>query len=295
SSGEVRGPQRTLRGHPTEAFTALAHDVSSLPIRAGSAASSNTTAIIGDRLFLKVYRRIEPGVNPEAEIGRYLTEVAKFRNFVPVADTIELTGSDGVPTTVALLQGYVEHQGDGFDYTLNYLAQFLEQQGTPGAVDTTADPHAGYLALLRTLGLRTGELHVALGTRTGNAAFDPETASAQDVHGWCSRAVEDADRVLDRLAARLGSLAPDVRAQAEEVLARRADIATRLLTACSQAQGTLRMRIHGDYHLGQVLLAENDFIIADFEGEPTRSLVERKRKTSPLKDVAGMLRSFDYA
>jgi maltose alpha-D-glucosyltransferase/alpha-amylase len=246
-------------------------------------------------LFLKVYRRIEPGVNPEAEIGRFLTEVAHFKNCVPVAGTLDFTGSDGVPTTVALLSGYVEHQGDGFEYSVNYLAQFLEQRATPTTPEPPGDPHGGYLALVHTLGRRTGELHAALAIRAGNPAFDPEVSSSTDVGTWCARAIEEADQVLDQLAAKLATLPPPVRMQAEDVLARRADIATRLSSACAEAEGTVSMRIHGDYHLGQVLLVENDFIIADFEGEPARSLSERRRKQSPLKDVAGMLRSLDYA
>ncbi|MDQ6621518.1 MAG: maltose alpha-D-glucosyltransferase, partial [Pseudomonadota bacterium] len=292
----VQGEHCALRGRPTAAFAKLAApETAELPVRVASKHSSNSTVALGDRLFLKIYRRIEAGENPEAEIGRFLTEVAHFKHCVPVAGTLEFTGADGVPTSVALLQGYVEHQGDGFEYSVNYLAQFLEQPvGRPGDA-TVEDRHGGYLALVRTLGLRTGELHAALAMRTGDPAFDPETSTAADVSGWCTQAVEEADRVLDRLAARLPTLAGSVRAQAEEVLARRADIAMRLAAACEEADGTVRMRIHGDYHLGQVLLVENDFIIADFEGEPARTLVERRRKHSPLKDVAGMLRSFDYA
>jgi len=293
---DIRGEHCALRGHPTAAFAKLAGaDPTRLPIRAASADSSNSTVVLGDRLFLKIYRRIESGINPEAEIGRFLTEVAHYAHCAPVAGTLDFTGADGVPTTLALLQAYVEHQGDGFDYSVNYLAQFLEQRATQTAPSAAGDPHGGYLALIRTLGQRTGELHVALAMRTGDPAFDPETSSSQEVGAWCARAVEDADRVLDRLQARLATLSSEVRAQGEEVLSNRANIATRLSAACSHAEGTLRMRIHGDYHLGQVLLVENDFLIADFEGEPARTLAERRRKASPLKDVAGMLRSLDYA
>ncbi len=292
---EIRSGQSLLRGRPTSAFDALAGpQPGKLAVRVGSAQSSNSTIALGDRLFLKVYRRFEPGTNPEAEIGRHLTEVVHFENCVPVAGTLEFTGSDGVPTTAALLQGFVENQGDGFEYSVNYLAQFLEQRSA-AATPLPPDPHGGYLALMRTLGKRTGELHVALAQRTGDPAFDPEPASQDDVKRWCAHAVQDADAALDKLSARMQSLPAALRAEAESVFRRRADLAARLSSACDQAVGTVRTRVHGDYHLGQVLLAQNDFVIADFEGEPARSLAERKMKQSPLKDVAGMLRSFDYA
>ncbi|MEP7208019.1 MAG: maltose alpha-D-glucosyltransferase, partial [Casimicrobiaceae bacterium] len=265
---ETHAGAMILRGRPTSAFDDLAGPhPGGLPIRVGSAQSSNSTIAAGDRLFLKVYRRFEPGVNPEAEIGRYLTDVVHFRNCVPVAGTLELTGADGVATTIALLQGFVENQGDGFEYSVNYLARFLEQRaGAPDEPETqVADPHGGYLALVRTLGQRTGELHAALAQRTGDPAFDPEVATAEDVNGWCARAVEEADAALDKLAGRIATLSAGVRAEAESVFQRRADLASRLSSACGHAVGTVRTRVHGDYHLGQVLLVQNDFVIADFE------------------------------
>ncbi len=294
---DIRGEDGArVRARRTAAFDAIAGDAPELlPVQLGSGQSSNSTVTFGDRLFLKVYRRIEPGINPEVEIGLYLTEVARFANSVPVAGTVEMIGADGMPTTIALLQRFVENQGDGFDYTVNYLAQFLEQRATAGNEPVPADAHAGYLTLVQTLGRRTGELHAAFAMRTGNPAFDPEPAGQEEVNGWCAHAADEADVVLDKLAARLAGLPPPVRADAEALLRHRADVATRLSGACRDAAGTIRTRMHGDYHLGQVLLAQNDFIIADFEGEPARPLAERRRKQSPLKDVAGMLRSFDYA
>ena len=293
---ELRGGSGTLRGSPTGAFAALAGSApSKLPVRVASMHSSNSTLALGDRLFLKAYRRLESGVNPEAEIGRFLTEVAHFPHCVPVAGTLDYIAADGSPTTLALLQGYVENQGDGFEFSVNYLAQFLEQQSSAAGVSVGDDVHGGYLALVRTLGLRTGELHCALAMPTGDPAFEPELASSDHAQAWCIRAVDDADLVLDKMAQQLGALSPAARTDAEMVLRQRADIATRLSTHCAQATGKIRTRVHGDYHLGQVLLAQNDFIIADFEGEPARPLWERRQKLSPLKDVAGMLRSFDYA
>ncbi len=232
SGGEIRGERALLRGVPTPSFGALAGpDVERLPLRLGTR-SSNTTVTLEDRLFLKAYRRVEPGINPEAEMGRFLTEVAQFRHCVPVAGTLDLVGSDGAITTVALLQGYVENQGDAWDYAVNYLAQFLDQRASGTDGDVIDDPHGGFLALVRKLGQRTGEMHCALALRTGDPAFEPETVSPEVVQGWCAHAVDDADAVLDRLAQRLDALDPDARRDAEFVLSRRADVAERLAHWC---------------------------------------------------------------
>jgi maltose alpha-D-glucosyltransferase/alpha-amylase len=291
---ELKGAHGVFRGHPTGLFRELAGaEPSRLPVRVASTHSSNSTIALGDRLFLKGYRRLEPGINPEAEVGRFLTEVARFPNCVPVAGTLDYAAEDGMRFTLALLQGFVDNQGDGFAFSVNYLSQFLEARTTETNAPLPEDPHRGYLALVRTLGTRTGELHAALATRAGDPAFEPETATADQAAGWCQRAQQDATRVLDQLARKLSSLPAAVRPEAERVQGLREAILARLAD-CSAATGTLLIRVHGDYHLGQVLLAKNDFIITDFEGEPARPLAERRHKHPPLKDVAGMLRSFDY-
>jgi maltose alpha-D-glucosyltransferase/alpha-amylase len=270
------------------------------------AQSSNTVVELGDKLFLKAYRRLQAGINPEAEIGRYLTDVAGFANSVPVAGTLEYTDSDGRVTTLALLQAYVGHQGDGWTATLNYLEHYLEQPpattapppvpaALATAAPTPASVHGGYLALVRALGVRTGELHAAFARARGDPAFEPVPIVAGDVTAWVKRAHADASATLDRLERRIGALPEIARADASRVLAERETILALIDRHAEARGGGLRTRIHGDYHLGQVLLVQNDFVITDFEGEPTRTLAERREKHSPMKDVAGMLRSFDYA
>jgi len=295
--------RRTLHGKlscvPTHAFDRIAGaGWDTLPVAIPGAQSSNTIVNVGERLFLKAYRRLQAGINPEAEIGRYLTEVAQFRNSVPVGGTVEYILADGRATTLALLQGYVENQGDGWEFTLNHLDRFFELPPAPRPTGDPAqaqDAHGGYLALVHTLGVRTAELHAALARKTGNAAFDPEPIAAVDIVAWTQRVRRGGEAALDRLARRQAELPDSVRTVAEEMLGRRDAILARIDRHATDRSAAPKTRLHGDYHLGQVLLAQNDFIIVDFEGEPTRTLAERREKQSPLKDVAGMLRSFDYA
>jgi maltose alpha-D-glucosyltransferase/alpha-amylase len=256
------------------------------------AQSSNTIVALGERLFMKAYRRLQVGVNPEVEVGRYLTDVAGFRNSVPLAGSVDYASDDGKTATLLLLQGFVENQGDGWDYTLNYLRQSFERW--PPAPDA-AEAHGGYLALVRTLGTRTAELHAALAASRGDPAFDPEPVRPDDVGLWVSHVEAGAARTFDRLADQLERLPAAAGELARAVLARREQLAGLIRGHAGDATRGARTRLHGDFHLGQVLLVQNDWVIVDFEGEPARPFDERRAKLSPLKDVAGMLRSFDYA
>jgi maltose alpha-D-glucosyltransferase/alpha-amylase len=267
-----------LRFTRTKAYPQLADDeLAGLQLGPLHTQSTNTSVQLGDRLFLKCYRRMRVGVNPEFEVGRFLTEVARFPHCVPLAGAVEYVSSEKTFSTVALLQGYVPNQGDGWAYTLSYLERFLE-------LPPQQQPHGGYLALVQTLATRTAELHKAFAMRSGDPAFEPEPMSAQDFEGWKAKVRQEAQdtlALLERTGKSLSSRKSDVLA---------------LIDACAAPKGAgLKTRHHGDYHLGQVLIANNDFVIIDFEGEPSRPLAEARRKHSPLRDVAGMLRSFSYA
>ncbi len=304
---EFKTANGKLRCTPTAAFNDLAGDaVDALQVALPSAQSSNTVVVLGHKLFLKAYRRLQAGVNAEAEIGRYLTDVAGFAHCVPVAGTLEHVDADGRVTTLALLQALVDHQGDGWTTTLNYLEQYLEHaQATAlapplpapasAAPEQPASVHGGYLALVKALGLRTGELHAALAQAHGDPAFAPVPIAPADVASWVKRARGEASATLDRLDRRLDALPEAARADAVRVLAERNAILARIDRHVKDSGSGARTRIHGDYHLGQVLVVNNDFVIIDFEGEPARTLDERREKQSPMKDIAGMLRSFDYA
>ena len=259
---------------PTSQFAALAGDeVSGLTMGALHTQSTNTSVTLGERLFLKCYRRLRPGLHPELEVGRFLTEVARFKNCVPLAGAVEYVSRDGETSTVALLQAYMPNQGDAWSYTLAYLERFVESL-------REEENHGAYLTLIQTLATRTAELHRALALRTGDQAFEPEPFTAQDFEAWRGRVREEANETL--------KLVDKLKAQAPRILA--------FIDRCpAPAKPTLKTRHHGDYHLGQVLVSNNDFLIIDFEGEPSRPLAEARRKHTPLRDVAGMLRSFSYA
>lgn len=291
---EVTTEHGRLRFRATSAFAGLAADLDALPVSRPGAQSSNTVVTLDETLFLKGYRRLRPGVNPELEVGRFLTEVARYPHCVPVAGALEYTANDGTQMTLALVQSYVANQGDGWDYTQGYLARFLEDiRLAPEAVPEQV--HGGYLALAATLGQRTAELHQALALRTGYPSFDPEPLTAQDLLGYRLRAASEANDTLALLERRLAELPPATQADAQALLARRATVLERIDAAAAAPVAGFKTRYHGDYHLGQVLVTGNDFVVIDFEGEPGRSFEERRAKGSALRDVAGMLRSFNYA
>jgi maltose alpha-D-glucosyltransferase / alpha-amylase len=284
-----------LRFTPTTAFAGLvANGVGKLPLARSKFQSSNTVVMLGDSLFLKGYRNLKSGVNPEFEMGRFLTDVAAFANCVPVAGAIEYLADDGTSTSLALLQGYVANQGDGWANTLDYLERYFESQLT-ATIEPTADVHGAYLSLVYTLGARTAELHKALARRTGDPAFDPEPLAPGDLAGWKQCVHDDCLTTLALLEQHLTRFPPEALANGRSLLEQRHRLLERI-EACGMPAGPcLKTRYHGDYHLGQVLVCNNDFIIIDFEGEPARTLAERRMKHSSLRDVAGMLRSFDYA
>jgi len=293
---ELKAARGTLQFKPTAAFAELVGaDVATLAATMPGAQSSNTIVSLGDRVFIKGYRRLQAGVNPEAAIGRYLTDVVHFEHCVPVAGSVEYVAEDGRTATLALIQKYVFNQGSAWEYTLNYLDRFYEDATREAPSPAAVDLHDGYATLVRTLGRRTAELHAAFARSKGDPAFDPTPLTAADVGALTDGLKAQAIEALDRLARRRDALPESVRADADRLLAQRDRLLERIAAHGSDRGEGARTRVHGDYHLGQVLMVRNDFVITDFEGEPTRTMEERAQKQSPLKDVAGMLRSFDYA
>ncbi len=278
------------------------------------AEQSNTSLAFGDRLILKLIRRLTPGVNPDLEIGRMLTE-RRFPHCAPVAGALEIRRNQSPPMTIAILQGFVANRGDAWGYSLEQLARFYEtallHPGTvaedvlPAASPVAlldADPPADaaarigpYLESVRLLGRRTAEMHLVLASETARPEFKPEPLSRLYQRALYQSMRTLSGKVLPLLRHQINRLPAEIRPQAARVLERQTEIAEsfkRLLASRISAQ---RIRCHGDYHLGQVLYTGTDFIIIDFEGEPARPITERRIKRSALRDVAGMLRSFHYA
>jgi trehalose synthase-fused probable maltokinase len=303
-----RGERGEMRAAPTAVLGELLAE--HLPARVMRAEQSNTSVVYGDRLVLKLFRRLAEGVNPDVEIGRFLTGKTSFRHVPLLAGAIEYINDAGVSSSAAILQSFVHNQGDAWEFTLRAVGRYFGStpQSLPdGAGDWSlmqwADqelPQSAweavgeYMASAELLGRRTAELHLALSSHAGDPAFEPEPYTAADQREFCESATQLLHRNLDLLL-RQTALPRATRLQAENVLARAAEIEERFRQFERHPLSALRTRIHGDYHLGQVLVSDGDFIIIDFEGEPARSLAERRRKRSPLQDVAGLLRSFHYA
>jgi maltose alpha-D-glucosyltransferase/alpha-amylase len=294
-----------------------------IPARTGSAEQSNTSILYDARLILKLFRRLQPGENPDTEIGRFLTEVAHFPRIAPFLGDVRLVVQNGTesgePTTLAMLQGLVQNEGDGWQWTLDEISRYYDSCVTcplphdlgrfptfigpsDHAFIETVREHAGlYIEAAALLGRRTAEMHLALATPTEDPAFHAEPFAAENLVDDAVRIETQITRTLETLRRGMPNLpssetdntadsAALILSQRRSLLAR-----ARLLTESSADRAGLRTRIHGDYHLGQILRTKADFVILDFEGEPARPLKERRAKQSPLKDVAGMLRSFSYA
>jgi maltose alpha-D-glucosyltransferase/alpha-amylase len=293
---EVPFAQGRLRFRPTGAFAEIAgEDAAQLKVERPQGASSNTIVTLGERLMLKGYRRLREGISPEVEMGTFLTEIAHYPNCARVAGVIEYIGADSDVRPLGLLQAYVANQGDGWNTVLEYLRRHLElNRTTPAGDDPSANLHDAHLALIRTLARRTGELHLALARLTNDPDFDPEPITRADLDAYRQRAQGEAALALDQLHAALQPLNAADREKATAVLALRERLLERMGNCTRAEPQGVKIRIHGDYHLGQVLLTRNDFVIIDFEGEPGRDLEQRRAKQSPLRDIAGMLRSFSY-
>jgi maltose alpha-D-glucosyltransferase / alpha-amylase len=301
-----------LVGHSSSAFAEI-RGVDPLPARTGSAEQSNTSILYDAKLIMKLFRRLQSGENPDTEIGRFLTETAHFTRIAPFLGDITLKSEKGEFVTVAMLQGLVENEGDGWQWTLDELSHYYDSVATlPPPQDLGASPtflsekespslareHAGlYLDAAALLGRRTAEMHLALATPTDNPVFIAEPFTTNDLAADATRIEAQISLSLEALKRGMSQLTEVVTDNAALVLSRRIELfaRARAIASATPDEAGMRIRIHGDYHLGQILRSRGDYVILDFEGEPARTLAARRAKQSPLKDVAGMLRSFSYA
>jgi maltose alpha-D-glucosyltransferase/alpha-amylase len=276
---------------------------------------SNSSIAYGDRFILKLFRRVEEGVNPDLEIGRFLTEKTRFANVAPVAGSLEYRAEGAGPITLGILQRFVPNEGDAWRFALKSLETFWEQaakhSSPPQAItQAAANPVAAYesdlpplaseligpyLEKVELLGKRTAQLHLALASDPADSAFAPEAFTPSFQREVANAARELAVRNLALLRQKADDLPPDASGLATEVLGRETEILEKFDTLTTAPARGARIRIHGDYHLGQVLYTGSDFVIIDFEGEPARPLAERRARRSALQDVASMVRSFHYA
>lgn len=299
----VEGPQGTIAFTPIGDALQLETDDDIRPLGADQ---SNQSMNIAGKAVLKIYRRARPGLQPELEISRFLSEVADYANAPPLRGLVEHIDNGGQSTALASVFGFVGNQGDAWTVIVDALDRALEDisllsnaSGESDGAKTETDPWTSRyvypLDFAAVLGRRTAELHKALSVATDDPAFATEPVTPDDMAAWAAAAREEADRAFAALANVKRGADEQIDAAIARLETLRPRLEKRLDHLASAAAAGRKSRIHGDYHLGQVLVAGGDAIIIDFEGEPGRPIEERRAKTSPLRDVAGMLRSLEYA
>jgi len=265
-------------------------------IRAVETEQSNSTALVDSDCVVKMYRKLQTGINPEIELGRFLTDVAGYANTPALLGSVELVEGDQT-SAIAIVHAFVQNQGDAWTVTSAYLDRFVDEQKLLANGDEVAqsEEQVPYLRYMSQTGRRVAEMHMALASRDDIADFKPEPVTAADVGMWIDEIVDRAELVFEALRPRLSSAKDADRALIEQVLALRGGLRERLVALLPRDIDGLKIRHHGDFHLGQMLVVKDDIFIIDFEGEPRRPLEERRRKAPAARDVAGLIRSIDYS
>ncbi|MDQ3280703.1 MAG: maltose alpha-D-glucosyltransferase [Acidobacteriota bacterium] len=309
---QLKGKRGSITGVTTKSFKQL-RGTGKLETHVLGVEQSNTAIIYGQNLFLKLFRRLEQGINTDVEITRFLNEETSFEHTPRIAGTLEYQDDrTGTATTVGILQGYTPNSGDAWSYTLDSIGRYYDrllsdpamveriEKATPkesifalaqGPVpDVARETIASYLADAELLGRRTAQLHLALASRDDDRAFAPEAFTPhyqRSIYQYMRTQIVQTFQVIRRGA--------KDHPEFNELLEREQELHQQIREVLNGKLDAHRIRVHGDYHLGQVLYTGNDFVIIDFEGEPARPLSERRLKRGGLRDVAGMLRSFHYA
>ncbi len=278
-----------IRCLPTRQMDAV--EISETPeILRLSAEQSNSSLIVDNKIILKIIRRVMGGVNPEVEMVRYLTEKG-FKNTPPLLGEVVRHDADGAFYGMIVAQAFVHNQGDAWQYTLNFLSRFLQDLPSHEDAQAEATRLGPYAVFARAMGTRLGELHALLAQPSTDDAFDAVTAGEADMREWASGAAAQLEKAFDTLQGMTGLKD----GAADFLLGARSQILASLPALAEAGIGSLRTRVHGDFHLGQVLVSREDAYLIDFEGEPAKPLEVRRGKSSPMRDVAGLLRSFHYA
>ncbi|KAA9388868.1 maltose alpha-D-glucosyltransferase [Neorhizobium galegae] len=289
----ISGRAGTLEFIGTESLDSLTV-TDDMAIRWLSAEQSNSSLILGDLAMVKLIRHVFPGMHPEAEMTRYLTNVG-YQNTAQLLGEVARTAPDGSRYTLIIVQSAIRNQGDAWNWMLSNLRRAIDEIVVTGLEGEVVDEHFKPLVnLVATIGKRLGELHAALAQPTDNPDFQPIRATAADAEKWREAVTAQISHSLAILEKTVEGLDSDIAIEAKAILDRRDQLLGLATHLASAVEGTLMTRNHGDFHLGQILVAEGDAYIIDFEGEPTRDLSERRAKTNPLRDVAGLLRSLSY-
>jgi len=284
-----------IRFEPTAELAKLGLTEES-PIRYLSAEQSNSSVVIGNSLVLKLIRKLASGVHPELEMSAYLTN-AGFQNISPLLGSVVRRDEHGEDTLLMIAQGYLNNQGDAWEWTQNNLERALRDE----LADAISEQEQHYNALgeLRDfagmLGQRLGEMHQVLAAPTQDKDFAPQVTSQKEAQASAKDVAAQLEHALKLLKQHQNQLNPADQALVSRLLDEKKAILSHVQELAKKAVGGLRIRVHGDLHLGQVLVIKGDAYLIDFEGEPARPLRERRGKHSPYKDVSGVLRSFDYA
>jgi maltose alpha-D-glucosyltransferase/alpha-amylase len=310
------GSGGAISGVPSEsALRTVAPDAQTEPSPTTKFEQSNSSIVFGRQTILKLFRRMEPGISLDVEVGRFLTEKVGFPHTPAFLGTLEYEPARGEKSSLALWQRFVSSEGDAWSYTQDALSEYFARAAATEDREQPPHPPEGalawlepsppppgitqrigpYLASARLLGARTGELHVALASIPHDPTFSPEPFDAEYQRALGESIRTHARESLRLLQHRLDYLPAAVTGKARALLGREGLLMRRIDALLGRPLSAVRIRCHGDYHLGQALYTGEGYVILDFEGEPARPIHERRVKHSPLQDVAGMLRSYDYA
>ena len=257
---------------------------------------SNSTSLVDESFVVKLYRRIEAGINPEIEMGRFLTDVVGFANTPDLLGSVELVEGDR-RSAVAIIHRLIPNQGDAWSVAASYLDRFVEERRLLSAEEKKSESseQINSLRYMTQIGKRVAEMQMALASRPDTPDFAPEPATANDLKKWHENFNAGVARVFEALQQHRVSARESDRKLIDALLHYQDDLPVLADSFLTEPQLILKARHHGDLHLGQLLIAKDDILIIDFEGEPRRSLAERRCKAPAARDVAGLLRSIDYA
>jgi maltose alpha-D-glucosyltransferase/alpha-amylase len=264
-------------------------------VRAVDTEQSNTSVLVGSDFVVKLFRRLEPGINPEIEVGRFLTQTVEFPNTPPLLGAVEWVSGES-RSAVSVVHRFVENQGDAWSVTNAYLDRYVEDQRLLTTEPTEeTDEQAAYLDRVRQIGGRVADMQLALASRDDIPDFAPEPIAPEDLEEWTEQLLDRAGRAFDELKRCRSSLRETDLAAVDALLGHRSSLPSRLQRMLPKKISAMKVRHHGDFHLGQMLIVKDDVFIIDFEGEPRRTLEERRRKAPAARDLAGLLRSIDYS